>query len=254
MTVTLPEIREVDQSVRMRGGLLRGALPAPEGWENGIQIEYYSCGEPTVLEACVVAEDEPKEAGPAGVFRPIPVRQGAVCSTISRAPLAKQAGDRLDSTIEWAIGRQLATDFGNVDNPSFADADILGTVAGADFATAIGCLEQAAVDTGFGIPWVLHAPVRAGGYLVKDNLLLDGLSPNGAPIILSPGYPVQGATTVRLWITGPVWAATGPNRDIEAVDWRKNTAYGWADRLAIAGFNPCINIAVDVTVPACPTP
>lgn len=254
MTVTLPEIREVDQAVRMRGGLLRAALPAPEGWENGIQIEYYSCGEPTILEACVVATDEPKEAGPAATFRPIPVRQGAVCSTVSRAPLTKQAAERLDSTIEWALGRQLATDLGNVDNPSFADATVLGTIADANVVQAVSCLEQAAADTGFGIPWVLHAPVGAAAYLADHNLVVDGLSPNGAQWIFSPGYPGRVDGDLRIWVTGPVWAASGPNRDIEATDWRKNTAYGWADRLAIAGFNPCVNIAVDVTVPACPTP
>lgn len=254
MTVTLPEIGEVDQSARARGGLLRAALPAPDGWERGIQIEYYGCGEPALLDACAVATDEPKRPDEAAVFRSFPIRQGATCSTLSRIDATKQASDRLDSTTEWAVARQLATDVLGLGNPSLADASVLGTVADADFVSAVGCLEQAAADTGFGSPWVLHAPVRAGAWLAYLGLMtLDGLSPNSIPWILSPGYPVQGATTIRLWATGPVWAATSPIRDLETPDWKRNSDVSWADRVGIAGFNPCINIAIDVTVPGCPS-
>lgn len=252
MTVTLPEIREVDQSVRSRGGLLKAALPAPEGWERGIVVEYYSCGEPEILQACVVATDEPKEAGVPATFKPIPIRQGAVCSTVSRSNLTQQARDRLESTTEWAIGRQLAEDLGQVGNPSLADADVMGVIADGNFEAAVSCLEQAAADTGFGVPWTLHGPVGAGAYLTGPRLLENGLSPNGAPWILSPGYPGRVSNKIRLWVTGPVWAATNAMRDLDATERKTNTANGWADRLAIAGFNPCINIAIDVTVPVCP--
>jgi len=63
------------------------------------------------------------------------------------------------------------------------------------------------------------------------------VSPTGAPWVISVGYPVQSATTVRLWVTGSVWAAVDE---------------AFANRSAIVAFDPCINFYIDVTVPASP--
>jgi hypothetical protein len=245
----------VDQSARMPGGLLARSLPAPAGWERGgVVIPFYGCGEPILRDKCVTGLDTVTRNGVAE-FRTVPIEQGSGCSTTGEDTLGPSAQDRYAATVEWAMGRQLATDQAATGNPSFADATVLGTVADADFVTAVACLEQAAADAGFGATWVLHAPPRAAAYLAYQGLLTDtGLSPMGATWILSPGYPVQGATTVRLWATGRVWASASTPDVVEGIHHRTNNVEAWARGEGIAVFDPCLLIAIDVTVPACPVP
>lgn len=251
MTVALVQTVEVNQSARVRGGVLDVALPAPEGWERGLAIQFYGCGEPILRDKCFTAIDEPARptAAQFGIF---PIEQGSTCSTIGQTNNSEHAQRRLEQTSEWAVGRELQTGQASPDSPSLNDADVLGTIAGADFKTAVGCLEQAAADLGFGARWFLHAPVRAAAYLKEPLLLEDGFSPSGAPWIISPGYEPQGATTVRLWATGPVWAAVDDIIVHDTPDWQRNSGLAMALRGGIVAFDPCINIAVDVTVPACP--
>jgi len=119
---------------------------------------------------------------------------------------------------------------------------------------AVGTLEQAAADAGFGSQWWLHAPIKAASFLANARLLIGKRSPSGAPWVVSVGYPVQGATTVRLWVTGPVWAATDEAFVFDDLDRRSNTDEAFANRSAIVAFDPCVNLYIDVTVPASPTP
>lgn len=254
MTVALPEKVEVAQSARMPGGILTNSLPAPEGWQRGLSIPFYGCGEPIVRDKCISGEDTPI-AGGVATFRIFPIEQGAVASTMCDIDVEEQANGRLDQTSEWAVGRQLAENLAGIDTPSLADATLLGTVADGDFATAVGCLEQAAADNGFGARWTLHTPVRGAAYLRESKMLNnDFFSPAGAQWIVSPGYPVEGPTTIRLWVTGSVWAAVGMIESTDVPDWRKNDQMAWALRAGIVAFDPCLNFAIDVTVPACPVP
>lgn len=241
------------KSQPVKGGLLDVALKAPDGWQHGLSVPFYGCGQPIVRDKCISAVDVPHRTDTAE-FYPFPIEQGATCSTLSRIDQSAHAKGRLENTTEWAVGRQLAEDTVGLGSPSFADAVLLGTVADADFVTAIGCLEQAAADAGFGAEWWIHAPVRATAYLANIGALsLDGLTPAGKPLVVSPGYPVEGPTTVRLWATGPVWVGVDAPDVHAAVDWRVNDDTAWALRAGLVAFDPCVNIAIDVTVPACPT-
>lgn len=233
--------------------LLDVALPAPDGWLQGLSVPFYGCGAPVLQDRCVAANDEPHRTGVAE-FYPFGISQGAACSTLSRLDQKSHAAGRLDATTEWAVARQLATDTLSLGTPSFADGTDLGTVANADFVLAVATLEQAAADAGFGTPWWLHAPVKAAAYLSDQSQLRDGLSPNGAPWVISPGYPVEGATTIRLWATGPVWAGVADPFVLNDVDWSTNEDEAYAQREAIVAFDPCLNLYIDVTVPASPTP
>lgn len=250
MSQTLMEGAEVEVDTRP-GGILAASLSAPQGWMQGLSIPFYGCGEPVLQDRCATSEDEPHRTAVAE-FHPFGISQSASCSTLSRLDQKRHAGGRLDSTTEWAVARQLATDTLGLDTPSFADGVSLGTVANADFVLAVATLEQAAADSGFGSQWWLHAPIKAASFLATDNLLQDEKSPSGAPWVISPGYPVQDATTIRLWATGPVWAAVDEPFILNDIDRRGNEDTAYAQRSAIVAFDPCVNLYIDITVPASP--
>lgn len=267
MTGTLVNPVELDQSARHRGGILASALPLPEGWTRGIAVNLYGCGEPIVRDKCVTAVDEPHRPGVAE-YAPFPIEQGSTCSTLTDIDHEARARDRLDATTEWALGQQLALDVVGTGNPSFADAILLGTTATetpySSVVAAVACLEQAAADAGFGARWVLHSSVRGAAYLAYHGRGLAEFdpsgqlrSPAGAPVIISPGYPSEGASenTVRYWVTGSVWAGVSAV-DVHSgtPDFRRNSLDGWAMRVGLVAFDPCINFAIDAVVPTCPTP
>lgn len=249
---TLMEAAEVEVDPRP-GGLLGAAMSAPEGWTQGLSIPFYGCGEPLLQDRCVTANDTVHRTSVAE-FYPFGISQGATCSTLSRLDQKRHASGRLDSTTEWAVARQLATDELALGTPSFADGTSLGTVADGDFVLAVATLEQAAADAGFGAQWWLHGPIKAAAYLAGADMWSDGLTPSGAPWVISPGYPVQGATTIRLWATGPVWAAVDEPFVLNDIDRRGNEDTAFANRSAVVAFDPCVNLHIDVTVPASPTP
>lgn len=251
MSQTLMEGVEVEVDTRP-GGILAAALPAPQGWMQGLSIPFYGCGEPELQDRCVTANDVPHRTSIAE-FHPFGISQGATCSTLSRLDQKRHAEGRLDSTTEWAVARQLATDGLNLDTPSFEDGVSLGTVADGDFVLAVATLEQAAADAGFGAQWWLHGPIKAAAYLVRYHQMRDDKSPSGAPWVISPGYPVEGPTTIRLWATGPVWASVDEAFVINDIDRRGNEDTAYAQRSAIVAFDPCVNFHIDITVPASPT-
>lgn len=251
MTITLVEPVEVDQIARIKGGLLDVAHPAPAGWERGLAITFYGCGEPSVRDHCVTSTDELNRVG-SERFDSFAIEQNSTCTTNDYLDQSAIARARLEATTEWALGQQLQNGIVNPDTPSLSDADVLGLVADADFVAAVSCLEQAAADKGFGSIWTLHAPPRAAAYLKRYKMLDDGLSPSGAPWVISPGYTPQGDTTIRLWATGPVWVGVDDPRERAAVNRRLNDETAYSTRQGIVAFDPCMNIAIDVTVPACP--
>lgn len=250
MSQTLMEGAEVEVDTRP-GGILAASLPAPQGWMQGLSIPFYGCGEPVLMDRCVTAHDEPHRTAVAE-FNPFGISQSASCSSLSRLDQKRHAEGRLDSTTEWAVARQLATDALGLGTPSFEDGVSLGTIADGNFVLAVATLEQAAADAGFGSQWWLHAPIKAGAFLAEKNLLTEDKSPSGAPWVVSVGYPVQGTTTIRLWATGPVWAAVDEAFVLNALDRRNNEDEAYAQRSAIVAFDPCVNLYIDITVPASP--
>lgn len=250
MSQTLLEGVEVEVDTRP-GGILAASLAAPQGWMQGLSIPFYGCGVPTLMDRCVTANDVPHRTAVAE-FYPFGIAQGASCSSLSRLDQKKHAEGRLDATTEWGVARQLATDDLSLGTPSFADGISLGTVANGDFVLAVGTLEQAAADAGFGSQWWLHAPIKAAAFLADADVLKDEHSPTGAPWIISVGYPVQAATTIRLWATGPVWAAVDEPFVLNDLDRRTNEDEAYAQRSAIVAFDPCVNLYIDITVPASP--
>lgn len=244
---------QVDQSARMPGGVLARALPAPAGWERGgLAIPFYGCGEPVLRDKCVEGTDIPNQNGAVAQFPAFPIEQGSMCSTTGPDSQVQSAQARFTATADWAVSRQLQQDLADTGAPKLDDAVSMGAAADANFTLALGCLEQAAADTGFGAPWVVHTTLRGMSYLVAQGLVVDGLTPAGARVIVGTGYENPSGTSVPLWATGQVWASLSDIDTVETVAYAQNNIEAWARGIAVAAFDPCMLQLVTVTVPACP--
>lgn len=252
-TGSLTERVDLTRPTRSRRGILANAEPIEGGVEHDIAVAFSGCVEPILRDKCITNVDDEASRPEVATFKVFPIESASECSTLSGLDHRKMAADSLGATTEWAMGRQLAEDVVGNGSPTLTDTP-MGTVAGADFVHAVSCLEQAAADTGFGTDFVLHAPYRAAAYLKRLKLMdKNGLSPTGHKWIISPGYPVEDDTTVRIWLTGVVWAAADETPQInDAVQRRQNTDTAYALGAGLVAFDPCLNIAIDVTVPACP--
>lgn len=245
---------QVDQTARMPGGVLAKSLPAPPGWERGgLAIPFYGCGEPVLRDKCVTGVDVPNRNGDVGSFPAFPIEQGSMCSTTGPDSVVTSAQSRFIATADWAVSRQLQQDLADTGAPKLDDADSLGAAADADFALALGCLEQAAADAGFGAVWAVHTTVRGASYLAQQGLMtIDGFTPAGAKVIIGTGYENASGTSVPLWATGQVWASLSDIDTIESVAYQQNNIEAWARGVAVVAFDPCILALVTVTVPSCP--
>lgn len=259
--VTLPQGR------RLRGGILDSAETLPGGWERGIRFRTTACVPPEVLGVCELGDPEDVRPSTAE-FRPAWLRLNAVCSLMSQVGTVSLALNRLEATTEWGMGRMLATGGGtevgaNPPNPSFLDSTVVHTSSGAtaaDVVNSVSCIEQAVADTGYGAGAVLHAPFRAAAWLRSNHVINDeGLSPSGMPWIISPGYPIDDdGVTVTIWATGPVWVGvdesyvlSGADQGGRTVDFRTNLDAAYTQRLGLAAFDPCLNLAASFVAPAC---
>jgi len=251
MSTTLFDTGELVNTTEPTGiRLMDLAIEAPPGWLQGLSVPFYGCGTPTLQNRCTTAYDTPHRTI-LDDFPAFGIAQGATCSSLSKLDHEDHVRHRLNETSEWALGRQLAADSLGLGAPSLDDAVAASaTIAGGDITLAVGTLEQAAADAGFGSEWWLHSSVFGAAYLTANRQMnQDGLSPNRAPIVVSPGYLTGDApTTLRLWATGPVWVGLTDMYAYRSVDRREgnDTAYGQRD--AIAAFNPCINLYIDITL------
>jgi hypothetical protein len=272
MSDILLERTSLPQGRRLRGGLLDSAETLPEGWQDGIRFRTIGCSPPEILGLCEVGDPEDMRPSSA-TFRPTFIRQNAACALMSQVGTTDLALNRSEATVEWGLGQILATGEGTAigagdPNPSFADADLVHIVNVPDgnlvlqAVDAVSCLEQAVADTGYGAAAVLHSSFRGAAYLRSGHLNVDGYSPAGLPWIISPGYPegpdVGDGTTVMFWATGPVWIGVedgyvliDPQTGQRPVNWQTNLDAAYVNRLAIAAFDPCLNLAASFVAPAC---
>ena len=260
MSDALLERVALPQGRRLRGGILDKADALPEGWELGIRFRTTGCVPPEVLGICEVGD--PTDVRPSSAeFKPAFIRQNSVCALMSQVGTTDLALNRLEATTEWGLGRMLADGTGT-ENPSLADATVIHGGASlnlpGEVILAVSCLEQAVADTGYGAAAVLHAPYRAAAWLASTRLIdEDGFSPTGLQWIISPGYPTE-EEVVTIWATGPVWASVegmyvlrDPQTGQRPVDWLTNTDAAYTQRLGLAAFDPCLNLAANFAVPAC---
>lgn len=251
MVASLSQVVDLpEQSVPMSGGLLRNALPAPDGWERGIIFPAYSCGEPVAMDGCVTSDDTSEARPESTEYRSFGIQQRTSCSTVGQMDLPQQVSDRLAATTEFALGRQLATNSLDLPGTYLDDAENLGSTD--DVVAGIGFLEEEAALRGFGSRYFLHASPRTAATLVSKKMIdSNGRSPAGARWIVSPGY--AGTEPGRVWATGAVWVGSGAPDVFSGFEIRQNEEIAVADRVGIVAFDTCINISIDIPVGDDPT-
>jgi hypothetical protein len=255
--------------MRVRGGILDVSDPLPDGWENGVTFLSAACTEPQIIEVCTIVDPVTEGVRPSGpnTFVPVFVRQTAACSRLTNIGTRSLAQERLEGTTEWALGRLLQTGSGGT-NPTLEEGEVVHVInAPTDdlilqIVDLVSCLEQAVANTGYGGGAFLHAPPRAAAYLRSASLVSDdGLSPMGLPWVFSSGYTPEdtgGGTEISIWATGSLWAAEGANEPLidpttgrPPAGWRTNSDETIAQRMALAAFDPCLNLTAKMTVPLC---
>lgn len=257
MTTFTPPTPATLPPTRGRGGILAAALAPPEGWEFGLAVPFYGCGEPILRDKCVTATDEAHRPNVAE-FPAFPIEQGSTCSTLSRLDHAAFARGRLDATTEWALGRQLQADIVGTGAPALDDAISLGVVTaespGDAVVSALAQLEAAAAQAGFGTMVWIHATPAGATWMASQHLIdPNGFTAAGSRVVVSPGYidpdeSPPAPEVVRFWATGPVWAAIDAPSTMRAVDHRTNDDTAYALRTGIVAFDPCVLLSIDADV------
>lgn len=243
--VVLPSV------ARRGGGLIASSSPIPDDvpWTRGLTFVSDGCLIPERHGPCeTIINPGPDTPGEAPRFDPVLIRQGVRCTALSGFDLGQMAGDAIEQTAEWALGREFQTGTAT-GNPNLEDASVV-TGAGPEVTHALGCLEEAALGVSGGRPVFIHVPPAVSAHLPRTVERIDGIlrTAAGSIVVVSPGY-----TGSQIWATGEVWAAVGFPSAEARLDRSDNTDEGWADEVGIAVFDPCFIFAANTDVD-CTTP
>jgi hypothetical protein len=193
-------------------------------------------------------------------FDSFAVLQALTCSSLGMGDpraFAERAESVLDATLSYGIESALTWGVTGSTNPFLDDGG--ATVLGGGAVTpevALGLLEEAIAATGR--RGMIHAPPRIASAWSFDG----GLSSNGevletwlgTPVAtgggyteLSAGAPVTG--NISAWATGPVevrLAEVSVQPISEVLDRSDNTVTFRAERYALAIWDTCLQVAVEI--------
>lgn len=246
-------------------------------WMSGVSWIGELCPELEIVDPCAELDDSSPASG--GEFRyavPLGYRMRAQCTTMGgprsypvvRDRLARQA----EAVASFAIARELAQGAGaqanpfdgpsgatGLVNPYFSDGNAETITGATSVLDALGLLEQEARDRTLGMQVFLHIPIRIATQ-VAAQLQRTGnelRTHTDAIVVADAGYTGRGpgANPTGTWgyATGPVFAKLGPTAVIDeaaaTIDRRTNTQEIWADRMFMAGFDPCCQLAIQFPEP-----
>jgi len=273
--VTAPTAR-----AQTSANLLASAVPdssSDGSWMNGASWIGELCPELEIVDPCAELDDSHPASG--GTYRyasPLGYRMRARCTTMAgprsypviRDRLARQA----EAVASFAVARELAEGAGasansftgpageaGLVNQYLADADAETITGATGVLDALGLLEQEARDRTKGMQVFLHIPIRIATQ-VAAQLRREGnelRTHTDAIVIADAGYTGKGpgANPTGIWgyATGPVFAKLGPvavlDENAATIDRRTNTQEIWADRMFLAGFDPCCQLAIQFPEP-----
>lgn len=226
--------------VPVRYGLLEASEPITVPWQRGVDMQSGQCLSPGYDGPCEVSDIPTEAPTEPAQFQPVNIRQGAVCSTSTRADLNKLASMALEVRAEYVLGLILETST-NPDLSGGTNLDVFASVP-----PAIGFLDKELGWRLYGEEGVIHMNpgflAVAGDAVYRDGSIYR--SAGGHRIAASPGY--QSVTLI--YATGPVFTAVSGVDTRGTIDRSDNTSISYADQAGIAAFDPCVNI--QVTVPS----
>lgn len=249
--MTLKTAIDLPAPTRAGGGLLAASRPLPDGWERGVVFNGSTCLGPQTWPYC------PSEVSPpptvkdydalsdVAEFSPVGIYQGVECTTFSQNRAAVAAGEALDVTAEYQLAYELATG-DSTSNPSLADG--LALPAAGSVIEAIAAADQAAAEGLFGrLAYVHVSPGMLVEAFAAQVVIREGRSwrtPNGHLVVASPGYHELGST---VHVTAEVFASLSVPTSMVDIDRATNQSFAQAEQLGLAAFDPCFNVAVEVT-------
>lgn len=245
--MTLARDVELPLPASAGSGLLDLTRPLPAGWERGVVFATGVCLTSGIHQFCAGSPTEKSfQATDLGEFTPFGVEVSVVCTTLdSEERRVSQARAALGLVAEASVGAEFATG-ATSGNPSLADATPSG--AGATAAQALGVLEDVIAGALSGQQATVHmAPsdlvALAAASAVQQDLA-GWVTPGGHRIIASAGYVTLAGT---LFATAEVFAGLGTPFEIRTVDRTDNRHLVVHEAPALAIFDPCFNVSVDIT-------
>lgn len=244
-------------------------------WEQGLSWIPEGCGIGYQLVPwCTTANPDaytPDRPG-AVYYRPPGVRFARQCTTLG-GELDTEALRRLaTATTPFVIARELwdgaigQTDSWVIRGVTYTNQRLADPTATTVTPVATGlrdvlaALEHEAVDAARGQQVMIHLPTLASGSLldyvrrVGSNLLTNqdnqvvidagypGTGPNGEPV----GATAWAYATTKVQVrTSPLEVIVAPSQTVNRAT---NTVTAWADRVFAATFDPCVHLAVEITL------
>lgn len=264
------EVQAPQAAAQSSANLLTSAPPDNSGdWENGISFIGETCPTLEVFDPC--AETDTMDGTPAGVtfLSPLGYRLTSECSTlgVDLDAAVQRITRQANAVASFALARELAEGAGTqaapfdvtahgetgVMNPYFSDGNAEELTAATSLLQGLGMLEQAARERTKGqrvflhIPIVIATQVAASLFKVGNEIR----TATDAVVIADAGYSGKGPgvqTGIWGYATGPVFTRLSTVSTMGdpamTIDRRTNRQQVWADRLFVAGYDPCASVAI----------
>jgi hypothetical protein len=252
--------------------------PADDGvrWESGVGWVPERCGLNYQLVPLCSGSDPgayTPDRGAAAYVRPVGVRFASECSTLGGELDSERLRRMAEATTPFVVARELwdgalsQTDPFTVGGVSLTNRRLAQTAGitvvgsgGSETLTALGRLEQAALEATRGQRIALHIPVRMAAKLGDFGRRVgnDYLTKLDNVVIADAGYPGTGpagqAVAATAWAYATPWPVVrlSPlavvDAPTQAVDRARNTVTVWAERVFAATFDPCAHFATEITL------
>ena len=259
-------------------GLVASAPPVPDRdarWESGLAWVPERCGAAYQLVPWCSATDPPAyppDTPGAAYYRPPGVRFAVACSTLSGGVDAERTRRVAEATTPFVIARELwngalgQTDPYTIRGVTYRNARLADTAAtvigtgGAELLAALGRLEQVAVEASRGQRVMIHLPVRLSARLGEfaRRVGSDLLTRSDNVVVVDAGYPGTGpagqAVGTTAWAYATSLVTVRVSRIVleddpgATVDRAVNTVTQWASRVFAATFDPCVQLATEITI------
>lgn len=259
-------------------GLVASAPPVPgDGarWESGLAWVPERCGAAYQLVPWCSATDppaHPADTTGAAYYRPPGVRFAVACSTLGGGVDPERTRRVVEATTPFVIARELwtgalgQTDPYTIRSVTYTNARLASTAAtvigtgGAELLAALGRLEQVAVEASRGQRVMLHLPVRLSARLGEfaRRVGSDLLTRSDNLVVVDAGYPGTGpagqAVGTTAWAYATSLVTVRVSRIVleddpgATVDRAVNTVTQWAARVFAATFDPCVQLATEITI------